>query len=95
MILSWLQKKNIIKKKIKTIKDIYKSKNLLVSFSQEMKLFDTSIKSFLKEKMYFNKNVLKKTNSGKKIIKVLFVKIKKKLKKKPFKIYQEVSISEK
>ena len=70
-------KKNIIKKKIKTIKDIYKSKNLLVSFSQEMKLFDTSIKSFLKEKMYFNKNVLKKTNSGKKIIKVLFVKIKK------------------
>jgi len=70
-------KKNIIKKKIKTIKDIYKSKNLLVSFSQEMKLFDTSIKSFLKEKMYFSKNVLKKTNSGKKIIKVLFVKIKK------------------
>ena len=70
-------KKNIKKKNIITLKDIYKSKNLLVSFSQEMQLFDTSIKSFLKEKMYFSKNVLKKTNSGKKIIKVLFVKIKK------------------
>ena len=70
-------KKNIKKKNIITLKDIYKSKNLLVSFSQEMQLFDTSIKSFLKEKMYFSKNVLKKTNSGKKIIKFLFVKIKK------------------
>ena len=36
-----------------------------------------SIKSFLKERMYFSENVLKKTNDGKKIIKVLFLKIKK------------------
>ena len=43
-----------------------------------MKLFDHSIKSFLKERMYFSKNVLKKTNNGKKIIKFLFAKIKKK-----------------
>ena len=43
-----------------------------------MQLFDTSIKSFLREKMYFSKNVLKKTNKGKKIIKVLFQKILKK-----------------
>ena len=41
-----------------------------------MNLFDQSVKSFLKEKMYFSKNVLKKTNMGKKIIKFLFLKIK-------------------
>ena len=42
-----------------------------------MKIFDISIKSFLKERMYFSKNVLKKTNMGKKIINFLFLKIKK------------------
>ena len=42
-----------------------------------MNYFDITIKSFLKEKMYFSKNVLKKTNMGKKIIKFLFKKIKK------------------
>ena len=42
-----------------------------------MQLFDKSIKSFLREKMYFSKNVVKKTNNGKKIIKFLFLKIKK------------------
>ena len=70
-------KKNIKKQNINSINDIYKSKNLLVSFSKEMQLFDTSIKSFLKKRMYFSKNVLKKTNNGKKIIKFLFSKIKK------------------
>ena len=70
-------KKNIKKEKINSIKDIYHSKNLLVTFSKEMKLFDISIKSFLRERMYFSKNVLKKTNYGKKIIKILFLKIKK------------------
>jgi dGTPase len=70
-------KKNIKNQKIYSIKDVYKSKNLLVSFSKEMQLFDTSIKSFLRERMYYSKNVLKKTNNGKKIIKVLFFKIKK------------------
>ena len=70
-------KKNIKKQNINSINDIYKSKNLLVSFSKEMQLFDTSIKFFLKERMYFSKDVLKKTNEGKKIIKILFLKIKK------------------
>jgi dGTPase len=71
-------KKKIKEKKIKTIKDVYNQKNPIASFSDEMNLFDLSIKSFLKEKMYFNKMVLKKTNMGKKIIKFLFLKIKKK-----------------
>ena len=70
-------KKNIKKQKIYSIKDIYNSNSLLVNFSKEMELFDMSIKSFLKERMYFSENVLKKTNDGKKIIKVLFSKIKK------------------
>ena len=69
-------KKNIKEKKIKNIKDIYNHEDLLVSFSEEMNYFDITIKSFLKEKMYFSKNVLKKTNMGKKIIKFLFKKIK-------------------
>ena len=70
-------KKNLKKQKINSIKNIYNSKTLLVSFSKEMEVFDISIKSFLRERMYFSKNVLKKTNSGKKIIKFLFLKIKK------------------
>jgi len=70
-------KKKIKKEKIKTIQDVYNSKNLIVTFSKEMNLFDISIKSFLRERMYFSSNVLKKTNMGKKIIKFLFLKIKK------------------
>ena len=69
--------KNIKEKKIKHIKDIYDNKDLLVNFSNEMNFFDIKIKSFLREKMYFSKNVIKKTNMGKKIINYLFLKIKK------------------
>ena len=70
-------KKNIKKHKINSVKDIYNSESPLVCFSKKMQLFDISIKSFLRERMYFSKNVLKKTNNGKKIIEVLFFKIKK------------------
>jgi dGTPase len=70
-------KKKIKTEKIKTIQDVYNNSNLIVTFSKEMNLFDKSIKSFLKERMYFSVNVLKKTNMGKKIIKFLFLKIKK------------------
>ena len=42
-----------------------------------MNYFDLAIKSFLKEKMYFSQNVIKKTNMGKKIINFLFLEIKK------------------
>ena len=57
--------KNIKKNKIKSIKDIYKSKYPLVCFSNKMKKFDTNIKKFLKKNMYYNKNVIHKTNLGK------------------------------
>ena len=70
-------KKNIIKYKIKNLKDIYKCKYPIVNFSKKMNLFDISIKRFLKKKMYFHRNVINKTNLGKKIIKDLFLKIRK------------------
>jgi len=70
-------KKNLKKEKIKSIKDVYNSKNSVVSFSKKMNSFDVAIKCFLREKMYLSKNVLKKTNIGKKIIQSLFLKIKK------------------
>jgi dGTPase len=70
-------KKKIKKENIKSIQDVYNNNNLIVTFSEKMNLFDMSIKSFLKERMYFSSNVLKKTNMGKKIIKFLFLKIKK------------------
>ena len=70
-------KKKIKVEKIKNIKDVYNHKNLIAVFSKEMDLFDLSIKSFLKERMYLSNSVVKKTNMGKKIIKLLFIKIKK------------------
>ncbi len=73
--------KNLLKKKPKNIKDIYNTRFLLVSFSDKMKNFDFNIKNFLRERMYFSKQVLKKTNEGKKIITSLFSLIKKHPKK--------------
>ena len=74
-------KNNIKENKIKNIKDVYKSKYPIVCFSRKMNLFDINIKKFLKKKMYFHKTVIYKTNYGKKIIKYLFLKIKKNPKK--------------
>ena len=73
--------KNIKKNRIKSVKDIYKSKYPIVCFSNKMKKFDTNIKKFLKKNMYYNKNVIHKTNLGKKIVKKLFFIIKKNPKK--------------
>ena len=70
-------RKNIRKNNIKSIIDVYKSQYPIVYFSEKMNLFDVSIKRFLKEKMYYHKSVLAKTSYGKKVIKGLFLKIKK------------------
>jgi dGTPase len=71
-------KNNLKLKKIKNLKDVYNSKKKIVNFSNNMQKFDLKIKSFLKKKMYFHKSVSIKTNYGKKIIKNLFLLIKKK-----------------
>ena len=42
-----------------------------------MREFDRKIKSFLKKKMYYHKEVIKNTNRGKTIIRKLFLSIKK------------------
>jgi dGTPase len=73
--------KNIKHRKIKSISDVLKCNEKIVYFSDIMNLFDLNIKSFLKEKMYFSKDVYRNTNKGKKIIKFLFDKIRKKPKK--------------
>tara|TARA_B100000945_G_scaffold160320_1_gene128746 strand:+ start:227 stop:1348 length:1122 start_codon:yes stop_codon:yes gene_type:complete len=63
---------NIEKNKIKNTKDIYNSSNLIVCPSSRFSKIDNEIKSFLRLKMYNNRNVLKKNNNGKKIINKLF-----------------------
>ena len=68
-------KLNIKFNNIKSLLGIYKSDNLLVTFSKKMSLFDISIKQFLRERMYYSPTVMNKTNEGKKIIKILFKKI--------------------
>ena len=74
-------KKNIKKNNIRNIIDVYKSSQPIVYFSKRMNLFDINIKKFLKKRMYYNRSVLKKTNYGKKVIRGLFLKIKKNPKK--------------
>jgi len=74
-------KTNLKKNNIRNIHDVYKSKYPLVCFSKKMKLFDQSIKLFLKNNMYYHKNIIEKTNFGKKVVKKLFLKIKKNPKK--------------
>ena len=70
-------KKNLKSENIKSIKDLYKSHRQIVCFSNNMKRFDTDIKKFLREKMYFSRNILNKTVYGRKVIKSLFAIIKK------------------
>ncbi len=69
--------KNINKNKIKKNKDVHLNKTKIVCFSQKLIQIENEIKSFLKEKMYKNKYVLKKNENGKKIIKKLFKFIEK------------------
>ena len=70
-------KKNIKKNNIKNIYDVYSAKYPIVCFSKRMNLFDLSIKKFLRNKMYFHNSVITKTNFGKKVVKNLFLKVKK------------------
>ena len=71
-------KKNIVNLKIKNKKDLNLSKSLIVDFSKKIKLSESEIRSFLRIKMYNNKEVLKKNNEGKLIINKLFKLIDKK-----------------
>ena len=59
-----------------SLKDLNKTTFLMVDFSHDIKNSDNEIRYFLKTKMYNNKKVLKKNNSGKSIVKKLFAKFK-------------------
>jgi len=72
---------NLRKNKIKNLNDVFKSKYPLVTFSNKMNKFDKTIKNFLRKNMYYHKNVKSNTNDGKKIIKKLFLSIRKNPKK--------------
>ena len=67
---------NLKKNKIKSINDVYSSKEFLVSLSSKYMSIENDIKTFLKSKMYNNSDVVNKNNEGKKIISYLFDKIK-------------------
>ncbi|MDA7573105.1 deoxyguanosinetriphosphate triphosphohydrolase [Candidatus Pelagibacter sp.] len=69
---------NLKTKKIKNLTDIYNLEKPLVCFSEKYIYIENEIRLFLRSKMYNNKEVLKKNNKGKKIIKDLFYAIKKK-----------------
>ena len=66
-------KKKIKKLKIKSIKDVYKSSDFLVSFSPQLISANNQIREFLKLNMYENKSVNKMTNKAEIIIKKLYI----------------------
>ena len=68
--------KNLQELKIKSLKDISNSGQLLVCFSNKIQNSEKEIKYFLRTKMYDNKSVLNKNKRGKVIIKRLFKIIK-------------------
>ena len=68
-------KKNIKMNNIKSLNSLYHSNINVVNFSSKVKELDTQIKDFLKRKMYYSPEVLKRTNHGKKVIALLFKKI--------------------
>ena len=68
--------KNLKNLKIKSIKDIAKSDQLIVCFSDKIQNSEKEIRLFLRTKMYDNKLVLRKNQRGKIIIKKLFNAIK-------------------
>ena len=61
--------RNILVNKISTKKDVSNKKNQIVDFSNKLKITINEIRDFLRITMYNNKDVLKKNNEGKKIIK--------------------------
>ena len=69
-------KKNLNELKVKSLKDIANSGQLLVCFSNKIQNSEKEIKFFLRTKMYDNKSVLNKNKRGKVIIEKLFKIIK-------------------
>jgi len=73
--------KNLKKSNPQSLQDIYNENNLIVDFSDKMKIIDKQLKDFLKLNMYNKQSVIINTNKGKKIISDLFKSISKNPKK--------------
>ena len=90
--------RNILMNRISTKKDVSNKKNQIIDFSNKLKITINEIRDFLRINMYNNKDVLKKNNEGKKIIKKLFSVInknpKKYIKTKYLKTNKERAISD-
>jgi dGTPase len=65
-------KKNIHKYNINKINDIYEATLPIADFTEDTKKLIANIKSFLHEKMYKHKYILKWTNKSEEVIKFLF-----------------------
>ncbi len=72
-----------LKNKFKSINDIQKHKNFVVSYSEEMQKDCNSVKEFLKNYVYNHKNLLDKRIHSKNVINKLFIYFKKNHKKLP------------
>jgi dGTPase len=66
-------KKKIKNLKIKTIEDVYKSSDFIVSFSPKLISANNQIREFLRVNMYENKSVKEMTNKAEIIIKNLYM----------------------
>jgi dGTPase len=69
--------KNLKENKVKSVVDVYNLNNPIVCFSKKYTQIEKEIRFFLRSKMYHHKSVLIKNNKGKKIVRDLFVAIKK------------------
>ena len=70
-------KKNLYKNNIKSINDVHKGKNFVVTFSDEMKINCDIIKKFLFDKVYNHSDLSEKRVYSKKVISSLFAYFKK------------------
>jgi dGTPase len=64
---------NLKKLKIKTIEDVYKTSDFIVSFSPKLINANNQIREFLRLNMYENKSVKVMTSKAEKIIKTLYI----------------------
>jgi len=64
---------NLKKLKIKTIEDVYKTSDFIVSFSPKLINANNQIREFLRLNMYENKSVKGMTSKAEKIIKTLYI----------------------
>ena len=67
--------KNLRENRIKSCSDVINCRDKIVCFSKKFINIEYEIKNFLRKNMYNNKNVLKKNNNGKKIIRKLYAHI--------------------